>query len=108
MRIELTEIQWLDTAQPLSLSSFANASGLPENEIHELVDYGVLVPVGAAKSAWAFPANQIVIARTASRLRDDFGLDASGLAVALTLLERVRDLEQRLQRQDAQSPHSPI
>jgi chaperone modulatory protein CbpM len=46
----------------------------------------------------------VVIARTASRLRDDFELDTGSLAVTLTLLERVRELEARIRELEAQLP----
>jgi chaperone modulatory protein CbpM len=45
-----------------------------------------------------------VTARTAFRLRHDFELDEQGLAVALALLERVRDLEAELDALRAQLP----
>jgi chaperone modulatory protein CbpM len=48
----------------------------------------------------------VTVARTACRLRDDFELDTSGLSVALTLLQRVRTLEEELARLRAQFPAS--
>lgn len=108
MRVEITELHWLGTGQPVSLSALVQTSGLRDDEVHELVEYGVLVPLDAAAKSWDFPADQLGIARTARRLRDDFDLGAQGLAVALTLLERVRDLEERLRQLDAQLPRPPF
>ena len=104
MRVELTELQWLDTGQELTFPALAQISGLQENELRELVDCGVITPMDTKASSWSFPADQVILARAACRLRDDFDLDPQGLVVALTLLERVRDLEQRLQQLDAQLP----
>jgi len=42
--------------------------------------------------------------RTARRLRDDFDLDAAGLAVAVNLLGRIRELELELQALSARHP----
>lgn len=108
MRVELTELQWLDSGQPVSLTALVQASGLQDDEIRELVEYGVLAPLDAAAEPWNFPADQLNVARTACRLRKDFDLGAQGLAVALTLLERVRDLEARLRQLDAQLPRPPF
>lgn len=45
-----------------------------------------------------------MVARSASRLRKDFDLDAQGLALAVALLERVRDLEEQLRDLRARIP----
>ncbi|MGH8279807.1 MAG: chaperone modulator CbpM [Gammaproteobacteria bacterium] len=104
MRIELTELEWLDAVPPLSLSSLTQVSGLTESELRELVACELISPQDSAASSWSFAADQIAIARTAHRLRDDFELDLSGLVVALTLLERVQTLEQQIKDLDARLP----
>lgn len=104
MRIELTEFEWLDAGQELTLPALVQISGLQETELHELVDCGVITPMDTGAMSLSFPADQVVLARAACRLRNDFDLDTPGLIVALTLIERVRDLEQRLQQLDAQRP----
>lgn len=104
MQAELTEMRWLDEQHALSLTELAEESGLSEAELHELVDYGVIVPVDPGAARRIFHARCIVVARTACRLRDDFELDAQGLALVLSLLERVHDLEVELAHLRAQSP----
>lgn len=104
MRAELTELQWLDTAQEVSLSALMQISGMPEPELRELVACGALTPLDAEAAAWSFTAAQAARMRSASRLRADFDLDVQGLIVALALLERVHALEQRLQELSAQLP----
>ena len=105
MKVELTEVLWLDEQQELSLPELAALSGLSEAELYELMDYGVLVPVEPGAAAPVFHADCIIIARTACRLRSDFELDAPGLALALTLLGRIHDLEAQLRELEAQLPH---
>lgn len=96
MRVALTEVVWFDERHELSLRELAERSGLSEADLHELVDAGVIAPVDPARAPRHFRAECIVTAKTACRLRDDLELDAHGLAVALTLLDRVRDLEEQL------------
>ena len=98
MRIELTEVFWLHEHHALSVNELAELSSLSEAEINELADYGAITPMDADAASLTFDAQCIVAARTARRLRDDFDLNTQGVALALTLtlLDRVRDLETQL------------
>ena len=104
MRIELTEVLWLDEHHELSLPELAELSGLPEAVLQELVDYGIIVPADTDAKPQTFHADCVAIARTACRLRNDFQLDTQGLTLAMTLLDRVHELEQRLHNLNAQLP----
>ncbi|HUQ11007.1 MAG TPA: chaperone modulator CbpM [Steroidobacteraceae bacterium] len=101
-----TEVLWLDEHRVVSLTELVEVSGLPENELLELVNTGALPARDAPDGGLAFSARVVTMARTASRLRDDFELDTRGLAVALRLLERVRDLEGEIARLRAQLPRA--
>ena len=107
MKVELTEVLWLDEQEQLSLTELAGLSGLSEAELHELVDFGAIIPVDPGVEPLGFHADCIVTARTACRLRTDFELDAQGLALALTLLNRIHDLEAQLRDLSAQLPRRP-
>lgn len=104
MKIELTEVLWMDQYQALSLANLAKLSGLSESELSELVDCGAIVPVNTDSTEWIFDAGCLVVAKTACRLRNDFELDTQGLSVALTLLARVHNLETQLHDLHAQLP----
>ncbi len=104
MRVELTEVRWLDQHHKLSLADLSGLSGLTEAELLELVDYGIFVPVDPKAAERTFRADCLVLARTASRLRRDFDLDIQGLALALTLLERIHELEAQLSDLRARVP----
>ena len=96
MRIELTEVVWLHEHYALSVNQLAELSGLSEQEIHELVDYGAITPIDTNAVQRSFDAQYIAAARTARRLRDDFDLNIHGVAFALSLLDRVHELEAEL------------
>ncbi|HEX8009378.1 MAG TPA: chaperone modulator CbpM [Casimicrobiaceae bacterium] len=104
MRVELTELVWLDEHRELTLAELADLSGLSEAELHELEACGAIAPLDPSAATRTFGAECIVAARTAFRLRHDFELDAQGLAVALALLDRVRSLEAELRDLRAQLP----
>ncbi|MDE2070509.1 MAG: hypothetical protein KGJ04_04490 [Gammaproteobacteria bacterium] len=100
MRVELTEVQWLNVRQELPLHEFVRRSGLTEADLRYLVESGVLAPLDPQAPAWSFSADCLPLARTAGRLRRDLDLDGSGLAVALTLIERIEELETRVRELD--------
>ena len=103
MKVELSETVWLDEHGAVTMVELAECSGLSEGELRELVDLGALEPL-EGDSQLRFGAQCIVAARAASRLRSDFELDVHGLALVLSLLDRVHELEGELQRLHAKLP----
>jgi len=106
VKVEITETVWLDDRGSVTLVELAECSGLTEPELRELVEFGALEPLDAESPQWSFGSSCIVAARAASRLRNDFELDTPALAVALSLLERVRELEAEVQRMRARLPRA--
>jgi chaperone modulatory protein CbpM len=104
MQIEQTEAVWLDAHYEYSLAELQQCSGLTEAELRELVEYGVLVPNNPQAENWTFGGDIVLTVQTAGRLRADLELDAQALALALTLLERIRGLESQLCDLRAQLP----
>ena len=104
MKLERTEAVWLDEHGTVTLVELAECSGLSESELRELVDLGALEPLERESPELNFGAQCITAARSAARLRTDFELDTPGLALALSLLERVHELELELQRLRARLP----
>jgi chaperone modulatory protein CbpM len=107
VKVELTEAVWLDERGAVTLLELAECSGLAESELRELVELGALEPVDLDAAEWRFAARCISSARAAGRLRNDFELDSQGLALVLSLLERVQELEAALQRLNARLPRIP-
>ena len=102
MRIE--RVQWLHQHDQFSLEEICELSGLSAAELRDLVDCGVLAPIDPDAQTWTFSADRLVVARSAFRLRKDFGLEPDGLALTISLLERVRELEDELRRLRARLP----
>ena len=96
------EILWLDDRSAVPLSELARCSGLSEDELRELVDYGALEPVDPDRLL--FSGDCIMSVRTARRLREDFDLDSFSVAMMLGFLERIHSLEDEVRRLQAQSP----
>ena len=92
----IAAVALFDVSHTLSLRELAQASGLRPDEIEALVDFGVLEPLASDPDSADFPAFCLILARRAHRLRVDFELNPPGIALALTYLQRIEDLEARL------------
>jgi len=104
MKARFTEVQWLESHPDIGLSDLSELSGLPEDELRALLDFGVLEPVDAQAREPRFRAEYIVTARRASRLRADLDLNIEGLALVLKLMAQMQALEAQLHALRARSP----
>lgn len=104
MTLEPDDAQWLVDDHAISLARLSELSGLSEAELQELVDCGAIVPVDTAAPQRYFHARCIITVRTAGRLRDELELDSHSLALALTFIDRIRELEAQVRALRAQLP----
>jgi chaperone modulatory protein CbpM len=104
MQAELTDAVWLTEDHELSLAELAEMSGLSEAELKELVDHGAVTPVNPDASPWVFNGKCLLTVRTACRLRVSFDLEPHGVALVVSLLDRIHELEAELNSLRAQLP----
>ena len=104
MQTDLRDVLWLSQAETVSITELAGLSGLTEAEVRDLVDYGALAPTNAEDGQWIFSANCVVTLRRACRLRSDLELDLHALALTLTLIEQINQLEAEVVQLRAQQP----
>lgn len=96
MPTTLTDSIWLGGSAVCSIEHLAEVSGLALEEIEDLVGSGLMEALPGGPGGRCFELRHVLTVTTARRLRDDFQLEPNGLALALTLLERIRVLEQQL------------
>lgn len=101
---EREEALWLTENLRFSLAELAELAGVPEAVLRELADYGAITPVDPGASQWVFTATCLTTVRAASRLRASFELEPQGVALVISLLERIRDLEAELAALRARMP----
>jgi hypothetical protein len=77
----------------ISISELAVHSGLSEEMLRELVEYGALAPLDVSASSWTFAVECASPCRIAARLGRDLELDAATLALAFGFLARIDRLE---------------
>jgi hypothetical protein len=85
----------LDDNDALTFEQLVERSGFSDDELRELIECGALWP--RDQVTWTFSARAVVVARTASRLREEFALDdPHSVAVVLRLTQRIEFLETQL------------
>lgn len=104
MKAEHAEAVWLTEDNEFSLEELVDLSGLSEAELRELVDYGAVSPTNPDSSPWVFSGKCLLTIRTACRLRVSFDLDPHGVALIVSLLDRIHELEAQLGSLRAQLP----
>ena len=107
MQIKPVEAVWLAEDNEFSFPELVELSGLSEAELHELVDYGAITPVDPDSPQWVFKGRCLITVRAAYRLRASFDLDPHGIALVVSLLDRIHGLEEELGSLRAQLPRHP-
>ena len=104
MEIESADVQWLTERCEFSIHELVELSGSSVEELRELVEFGAITPVNPESTNWVFPGQCLLTARAACRLRASFDLEAHGVALVISLLDRIRDLEAEMDSLHAQLP----
>ncbi len=86
----------LDEQAQLTLAELSRACAVHAKLIIELVEEGVLAPIGREPNRWRFTGAHMRRARMVLRLQRDLGVNLAGAALALQLLDEVEALRARL------------
>ncbi len=88
----------IDERVELTLVDMCRVCNRHAEWIVELVNEGVLDPIGNEQEQWRFSGPSLQRAHAAMRLERDLGLNLAGIALALDLIEELEGLRQRLYR----------
>ena len=85
----------------LTLTEITECVRIPAETIIVIVDHGIVEPRGQSPQEWQFEPHMLATLRRAIRLQQDLELDWAGIAVALSLTEKMQQLsrENKLLRQ---------
>ena len=87
----------LEETAKLSLAELCQSCQLPAEAMIELIDYGIISPCqGNTTKQWRFHSNTLIRVDKALRLRRDLGVNLSGAALVLELLDEVHELRTAL------------
>ncbi|HJS92014.1 MAG TPA: chaperone modulator CbpM [Steroidobacteraceae bacterium] len=96
--VEMHEAKLVGEADWLAASEICRLCRLELGVVIELAELGVISPRGYAPEQWQLPAAALPRLAVAGRLMRDLGINVSGAALALELLEAQRDLERQIRR----------
>ena len=88
----LDETSWVDARELCTLCRLSRA------HLVELVEEGVVHPVGGTPEDWRFPSSDLARLRRALRLQRDLEVNLAGVALAMDLLDELERLRARLRR----------
>jgi len=86
----------LEEQTELTLADVCRACAVHAEYIIELVEEGVLVPVGNEPVSWRFAGIHMHRATVSLRLQHDLGINLAGVALALQLLDEIDSLHARI------------
>lgn len=95
---KMHEAQLVSEADWIAASEICRLCRLELEAVVELAELGLVSPRGYAPEQWQLPAAALPRLAVAGRLMHDLGVNVSGAALAVELLEAQRDLERRLRR----------
>ena len=79
----------LDEKIELSMIEISRACSSSTEWVVELVEEGVLEPIGHEQAHWRFSGTSLQRAHTARRLQHDLEIDLAGIALALDLMDEM-------------------
>jgi chaperone modulatory protein CbpM len=88
----LTDSDWI------AVTEICRVCRIDAGAVHELAELGIVSPRGSVPGEWEFPATVLPRLRVMGRLMRDLGLNASGAALAVELLEVQHELERQIRR----------
>jgi hypothetical protein len=94
-------VQWGQRLETLSTDEVAARCGLHPSLVQRLVALGIIEPLDGRTDR--FPLDVTLRLQRALRLRRDLGLSYNGAALVLELLDRIENLERRLEQYERHS-----
>ncbi len=88
----------LDEMVSLSLDELCRAGRVRREWIQELVDEGILEPLGRERGSWCFNGTSVQRVQTVWRLQHDLGINLAGAALVLDLMDEIAALRARIDR----------
>jgi len=86
----------LEEQTHMTLADLCRACAVHAELIMDMVDEGLLEPVGGNPRTWRFTGTHLRRARVALRLQSDLAINLAGTALVMQLLDEIAELRSRL------------
>lgn len=87
----------IDDSTPFELRDLCERCSVQAEFVIELVEAGVLSPVGGDPRHWRFDIHATIRLQKAQRLRRDLRVNIEGIAIALDLIDQLDETQKQLQ-----------
>lgn len=94
MKIETCTV--LDDSITYDLQEICKVCQVKDELVHEMINEGMLAPLGDSPKSWKFTATSIKTIQVTVRLQADLGVNLPGVALALDLIEELDALRSRV------------
>jgi chaperone modulatory protein CbpM len=95
---QVIEAQFIGEGDWIAASEICQLCRMDLAAVQELAELGVISQRESGPGQWQVPAASLPRLRIAARLMRDLGVNASGAALVVELLEAQRQLESRIRR----------
>lgn len=85
----------LDEDMECGLHDLCCMCNIPAEIVHEMIDEGLIRPIGSEPVQWRFTSIEIRRVQTTLRLQRDLRVNLPGCALVLDLLEELQELRRR-------------
>ena len=82
-------------ATSLSFTEVCLQTGVAEDTVVEIIEQGIVEPVGASPGEWLFSPAMLILTKKAVRLHRDLDVNWAGIALAIELLDEVEQLREK-------------
>ena len=86
----------IDDDKLFTLADLCRACDVHAEIITDMIAYGIIEPRGEVAARWQFPGSCLSRVTTVVRLQRDLEVNLAGAALALDLIEEVRELRRQL------------
>ncbi len=83
------------TEEKIELEELCQVTFLSSDIVIEIVEHGIVDPIGNSPENWLFDTHMVAITRKAVRLRQDFDIDWAGISLAISLIDELEQLRNR-------------
>lgn len=90
----------LDDSIIYDLRELCKVCQVRDELVHEMINEGMLTPLGDSPKSWKFTATSIKKIQVTVRLQVDLGINLPGAALAIDLMEELDALRSKLGKQE--------
>jgi chaperone modulatory protein CbpM len=94
--LSVLHCQVVEEEVQMTLADLCRVCDAERELVLQLVEHGVIEPLGSAPQSWVFTGASLQRTRTALRLLRDLELNLPGAALAVELLEQIARLQSEL------------